>query len=159
MPWAGRLWATSYVSHKSGTGVGTGLYEIDDDFNLVRRPESHAGTHTNRFVHFPSSQLIIGPWVIDADRNVRTVKSLLEARTCGTMPHLEDPDNKVYVLGMEGEFFKLDVHTLQARHFFDLAEQMRVSRRRPPGPTSKRSSRPSGGHRRARAPSDRPTSP
>ena len=29
MPWAGRLWMITYVSHKSSSGSGTGLYEID----------------------------------------------------------------------------------------------------------------------------------
>ena len=130
MPWAGRLWAVAYVSHKSGTGVGTGPYEIDDEFNLIRRPESHAGTYTNRFVHYPSNQLIIGPWVIDADRDVRAVESLLEGRTCGIMPHPDEPDNRVHVPGMEDEFFELDVHTLQTRRLLDQTEPMQVSRPR-----------------------------
>ena len=94
MPWADRLWAVTYVSSKSKSGAGTGLYEIDEEFRIVRRPESYVGTYTNRFVRYESNQMIIGPWVIDAKRNVRTVEPLLEVRTCSTMKHLDDPENK-----------------------------------------------------------------
>ncbi|HUU42504.1 MAG TPA: hypothetical protein VMX57_01920, partial [Planctomycetota bacterium] len=40
MAWADRLWALSYVSSSRGSGVGTGFYEIDEHFNIRRRPES-----------------------------------------------------------------------------------------------------------------------
>jgi hypothetical protein len=126
MPFAGRLWAITYVSHKAPTGVGTGLYEIDEKFQLIRRPESRVGTYANRMIHFPSNQLLIGPHVIDADRTVRTVEPLVDIRVTATMTHLDDPDNKVYVLGMEGEFFELDVHSLEIRQLFDLAERLEL---------------------------------
>lgn len=115
MAWADRLWVVNYVSHKSGSGVGMGFYEIDENLHMTRRPESYVGTYTNRMVHFPSNQLIIGPYVIDALRKVRRVESLLEVRLCSIMQHLTDPKNKVYLLGMEGEFFEMDVHSLQTR--------------------------------------------
>ena len=130
MPWADRLWAVSYVSHKRGTGVGTGLYEIDDDFVLTKRPESCVGTYTNRLVHYPSNQLIIGPHVIDAERNIRTVDALADIRLCSTMTHLDDPDHKVYMFGMEGELFEMDVRSLEVRQLFDLVKVMKVSRPR-----------------------------
>jgi len=129
MPWAGRLWALSYVSHKAGTGLGTGLYEIDDSFSLVKRPESRVGTYANRFVHWESNQLIMGPHLIDAERNVRTVEPLVDVRLCGTMGHLEDPGNRVYMLGMEGEFFETDVRTLEVKQLFDLTRELDL----PPG--------------------------
>ena len=44
MPWAGKLWLVSYVSHKSGSGSGTGLYEIDENLSMQKRPESVVGT-------------------------------------------------------------------------------------------------------------------
>ena len=124
MAWADHLWVATYVSHKSHSGVGGGLYEIDDDLNMVERPESYTGTYTNRYVHFPSNQLIIGPWVIDADRNVRRVDALLETRLCSTFNHLTDPENMVYMLGMEGEFYEMDVHTLETRLLFDLNKEL-----------------------------------
>jgi hypothetical protein len=120
MAWAGSLWVVNYVSHKSGSGVGMGFYEIDENLQMTCRPESYVGTYTNRMVHFPSNQLIIGPYVIDARRSVRTLEKLLEVRLCSTMQHLTDPDNKVYLLGMEGEFYELDVYTLESRLLYHL---------------------------------------
>jgi len=126
MPWADRLWAATYVSSKSPSGVATGLYEIDAELNIVQRPESYVGTYTNRFVHWASNQLIIGPWVIDAERNVRRVEDLLEVRLCGTFDHLEDPEHKVYMLGMEGEFFEMDVRSLEVRRIADLVQELEL---------------------------------
>ena len=130
MPWADRLWTVAYVSHKKETGVGTGLYEIDEDFTLTRRRESRVGTYTNRMVHFASSQLIVGPHLIDPDRNVRTVEPLANVRLCSTMRHLEDPEHMVYMLGMEGEFFEMDVHSLKVRQLADLTKELRSPRPR-----------------------------
>ncbi len=124
--WADRLWSVTYVSSKAKSGVGTGLYEIDADMNMTKRPESLVGTYTNRFVHFPSNQLFIGPYAIDAKRNVRTIEALVDVRLCATIGHLEDPENKVYMLGMEGEFFELNVHTLEARWLSDLCKELSV---------------------------------
>ena len=122
--WAGKLWAMTYVSHKTGSGVGTGLYVIDETLTMTKHPESRVGTYTNRYVHFPSNQLFFGPHVIDADGNVTTVEELVEVRTCSTMQHLTDPDNKVYVLGMEGEFFEMDVHTHAVVQIANLVEEL-----------------------------------
>ena len=129
MPWAERLWVVTYVSHKSGSGSGTGFYEVDAGFNMEKRPESYTGTYTNRMVHHESNQLIIGPHVVDGERNVRTVEDLLAVRLCSTMRHLSDPGGKVYMLGMEGEFFEMDVRTLETRQLFDLTETLGISSR------------------------------
>ncbi|MGQ9574471.1 MAG: hypothetical protein ACUVUC_04070 [Thermoguttaceae bacterium] len=124
VPWADRLWLITYVAHKAGSGSGTGLYEIDASFSIRKRPESVVGTYANRFVHGPSTQMIIGPHIIDADRNVRTFGPLVGSRLTATMTHLTDPQNKVYFLGMEGEFWEADVHTLRVRPLFDLAKEL-----------------------------------
>ena len=34
MAWAGKLWLVTYVSHKSASGVGTGLYTINERLEL-----------------------------------------------------------------------------------------------------------------------------
>ena len=34
MPWADVLWAVTYVSHRKGTGTGTGLYAIDERLQI-----------------------------------------------------------------------------------------------------------------------------
>ena len=124
--WADRLWVITYVSYKSASGVGTGLYEIDEDLRMVKHPQSRVGTYTNRMLHWGSNQLIIGPHVIDAERRVRTIESLCEVRLCATMRHLSDPEHKVYMLGMEGEFYELDVHTLEATFLGDLTRELGV---------------------------------
>ncbi len=127
MAWADRLWVVSYVSSGAESGSGAGLYEIDDDFRMAKRPEGRSGTYTNRFVHWESNQLIIGPHLIDADRKVRTVEPLVDIRLCGTMAHLDDPEHKVYMLGMEGLMFELDVSTLAVTQLFDLNRELDIS--------------------------------
>lgn len=124
MPWSGKLYVQPYNSHKKRSGAGVSLRVIHDDLTMEVVPETrHAdGTYTNRFVHFPSNQLIIGPHVIDPNHRIRTVPELEPLRVCGTTRHLTDPNNKVYVLCMEGEFFELDVHSLACTQLFDLQE-------------------------------------
>jgi len=126
MPWNGRLWAVTYVSHKATSGSGGGLYWMDADMNRHKHPESKDGTYANRWIHFESSQLIIGPHVIDKDQNVRTVPELVNVRVCGTSAHLFDPENRCYVLGMEGELFELNVHSLQCTPVANLVNELQV---------------------------------
>jgi len=120
MPWQGKLYVLNYVSHRRRTGTGTGLRVIEADFTMSRHPQGVDGTYANRFVHAASSQLIIGPHVIDTSHQVRTVESLIDVRLCGTATHLTDPDEFVYMLGMEGELFELNVDTLETTQLFDL---------------------------------------
>ncbi len=125
MPWAGRLWAISYVSSLRNSGVGTGLYEIDENLRITKRPESRTGVYANRFVHYPTNQMIIGPHVIDAQRKVRTIEGL-DMRIAATMEHLSDPENRVYMLGMEGEFYEMNVHSLACRKLNDLVSELNL---------------------------------
>lgn len=122
MPWNGKLYILNYVSHRRHTGTGTGLRVIDENFQMTRHPDGVDGTYANRFIHWETSQLIIGPHVIDKDHNIRTVKELIDIRLCGTARHLADPANMVYMLGMEGELFELNVHTLATKKLFDLTQ-------------------------------------
>jgi len=124
MPWNGKLYILNYVSHRRRTGTGTGLRVIDEDFKMTRHPAGVGvdGTYANRFIHWETNQLIIGPHIIDKDHNVRTVSDLTEIRLCGTARHLVDPANLVYMLGMEGELFELNVRTLATKKLFDLTQ-------------------------------------
>jgi len=124
MPWAGKLYVLNYSSHRRGTGTGTGLRVIERDFTMRKHPQAVDGTYANRMVHHPSNQIVIGPHMIDAAHNVRTVASLVDIRLCGTSPHLTDPANLVYVLGMEGELFELNVRTLECRQIGDLQKEL-----------------------------------
>lgn len=126
MPWAGRLWFITYVAHTARSGGGTGLFEVDEDFNIRKRPESVVGTYANRMIHAASNQLIIGPHVIDTKGNVRTIADLVEHRLAATMEHLDDPDHKVYFLTMEGLLFETDLDTLTSKLLFDLMKELDV---------------------------------
>ncbi|AKU15294.1 hypothetical protein [Luteipulveratus mongoliensis] len=127
MPWADRLWMVTYVAHTSNTGGGTGLFTIDDDLVMTKHPESVVGTYANRLVHAETDQLFIGPHAIDAKGEVTTIPALAKHRLTATARHLTDPANKVYVLGMEGEFFELDVHTYEVTQLFDLLEVLDIN--------------------------------
>ena len=128
MPWANRLWLVSYVSHKAGSGSGTGLYEIDENLIMRKRPESVVGTYANRMVHSQTNQIIIGPHVIDTEGKVRTIKAIQDHRLTATMEHREDPANKVYFLTMEGLLLEVDLRTLKAAQLFDLNRELDLPR-------------------------------
>jgi hypothetical protein len=124
IPWADKLWMIGYVAHIKGSGIG--LYEISDNFTMVKHTESVTGTFANRMIHNPSEQAIIGPHFIDNKGNVRTCKELSTHRLTATMEHLTDHVNKVYFLTMEGLFFECDVHSLEATLLFDLYKELEI---------------------------------
>jgi len=112
VPWQDRLWAITYSPHRP-EGSSDKLYEIDNDLQMTIRPESVGGTHANRMLHRESNQLLIGPYVIDAQRNVRVIPPAeMFGRLTGTARHLSDPANKVYYATMEEGFYEVDVNTL-----------------------------------------------
>lgn len=126
MPWAGALYVLNYLSHRRRTGSGTSLRRINARMEMEVVPETRGvdGTYANRMVHDPSNQLVIGPHVIDAQHQIRTVKELTELRITGTAVHLADPQNLVYMLGMEGELFELNVRTLACKQIYDLNAEL-----------------------------------
>jgi len=128
IPWADKLWAIGYVSHIRGQGLG--LYQISEDMTMRRHPASVTGTFANRMVHWESEQAFIGPHVIDADGNVRTIEALKGYRLTATVRHLADPKNKVYFLGMEGRFWEVDVHSLEAKLLFNLVKELEITNAR-----------------------------
>ncbi len=125
IPWGDRLWAVGYVAHIRGQGLG--LYEISEDMTMRRHPASVTGTYANRMVHWPSGQAFIGPHAIDADGQVRTIEAFRSVRLAATCAHLTDRKNKVYFLGMEGGFWEVDVHSLDAIQLFDLRRELRIT--------------------------------
>lgn len=127
LPWADRLWFVAYVAHKRGEG--TGLYWIDEKMELHKHPASVVGTFTNRYIHNPSNLAFLGPHVIDTRGDVRTIEALKDYRLTSVVDHLTDPQNKVYVLAMEGEFFEVDVRTLETRQLFDLVKELGIKGR------------------------------
>jgi hypothetical protein len=132
MPWADRLWAITYPAHGPGSGSGTGLYVVDDDLDMEKHPKSVVATCANRMVHSATDQLLIGPYVVDADGNVDIVEDLLadsEGRTnrlTATMEHLEAPDEMVYYLTMEGLLYEMEVETREVTRLFDLNDELDI---------------------------------
>ena len=118
VPWADRLWAVTYAPHKP-TGSSDKLYEIDVNLQQTIRPESVGGTPANRLIHKESNQLFIGPYVIDADRNVRVIRpDQMFGRHTGTARHLFDPAGKVYYATMEEGLYEVDVKTLAVKELW-----------------------------------------
>ena len=112
VPWADRLWVISYGPHRP-FGSSDKLYEITPELKQIIRPESIGGTPADRMIHRESNQLIIGPYFIDAQRNVRVVPwQKMPGRLTGVARHLTDPANKVYIATMEAGFYEVDVHSL-----------------------------------------------
>lgn len=117
VPWADRLWIISYGPHLP-TGSSDKLYEITPDLQQIIRPESIGGTPANRMIHRESKQLIIGPYFIDEQRNVRVIPyKNMPGRHTGNARHLTDPAGKIYFATMEEGLYEVDVKTLDVRGF------------------------------------------
>jgi len=124
IPWADKLWAIGYVAHIKGAGIG--LYEISDDMTMRLHPASVTGTFANRMVHWETEQAIIGPHVIDAKGQVRTIEALKTHRLTATVRHLEHPESMAYFLTMEGLLFEADLKTLEVRQLADLVKELDI---------------------------------
>jgi hypothetical protein len=119
--WQDRLWVITYSPHRPA-GSNDKLYWIDRQLNRETFPESVGGTPANRLIHRESNQLLIGPYVIDADRRIRVIlpgerpqdasKNRMFGRLTATARHLTDPANRVYYFDMEGVLYEVDVRTL-----------------------------------------------
>lgn len=115
VPWADRLWVITYGPHLP-FGSSDKLYEITPELKQVVRPESVGGTPANRMIHGESQQLFIGPYVIDAQRNVRVIPpSLMPGRLTGNARHLTDPAGKIYYATMEEGLYEVDVKSLAVK--------------------------------------------
>ncbi len=115
VPWQGSLWAVTYAPHAPG-GSSDKLYEVTPDFRQLAFPGSVGGTPANRMIHRESSQLLIGPYLIDAQRNVRTIPpDKMFGRLTGNARHLADPSNKVYYATMEEGLYEVEVNSLEVK--------------------------------------------
>jgi len=118
VPWADRLWVVTYAPH-SPKGSSDKLYEITPDLEQIIRPESIGGTPANRMIHDESQQLFIGPYVIDANRKVRTIPySQMFGRPTANARHLTDPAAKIYYATMEEGIYEVDVKSLAVTELF-----------------------------------------
>lgn len=125
VPWANRLWVITYGPHMP-FGSSDKLYEITPELKKIIRPESIGGTPANRMIHKESNQLFIGPYAIDANRNVRVIPiSKAPGRFTGTARSLTDPANKLIIGTMEEGFYDVDVHSLEVNTLYKDGNLMR----------------------------------
>jgi hypothetical protein len=112
VPWADGLWFVTYPPHNPNGGADK-LWTLDTNLTLAARPESVGGTHANRMIHRESQQLVIGPYFIDTNANVRVVSpSIMPGRLTANARHLSDPTNQIYFASMEEGFYSVNVNTL-----------------------------------------------
>ena len=118
VPWADRLWVITYGPHLP-VGSSDKLYEITPELQKTTRPESIGGTPANRMIHKESNQLFIGPYAIDANRNIRVIPyKEMQGRHTGNARHLTDPAGKIYYASMEEGFYEVDVKTLKSKELY-----------------------------------------
>lgn len=117
VPWQGSLWAITYSPH-CPAGSSDKLYEVTPDLEQRIFEGSVGGTPANRMIHSESDQLLIGPYVIDAEKQIRVIPpSSMFGRLTGNARHLTDPENKVYYATMEEGFYEVNVNTLETHCF------------------------------------------
>jgi hypothetical protein len=124
MAWNDMLYVVTYLSVPNG-GSGTGLYSIDKNFTKTLLM-SHNSTYANRMIHVATDSIIIGPYVISKDGEIRVFESLLNVRIGGMSEHLTNP-NMVYFLGMDGPFWQADVTTLEVTQLFNLVTELNIN--------------------------------
>ena len=118
VPWAGKLWSTTYTSHDLGRGNDK-LFAILPDMSLEIRPESVGGTSACRMIHRESRQLFIASYAIDEAGKVRVIpRDKLPGRLTALARHLTDPEHKVLYLTQEGAVYEVDVHSLAVTELF-----------------------------------------
>ena len=113
VPWAGSLWVVTYAPH-APYGSSDKLYEVRPDLRQIVREESVGGTPANRMIHEESGQLLIGPYLIDRDAQVRIISPRdMPGRLTANARHLADPAGKVYYATMEEGLYEVDVNSLE----------------------------------------------
>ncbi len=118
VPWAGRLWVVTYGPHLP-QGSSDKLYEITPNLEQITREESIGGTPANRMIHKESNQLFIGPYAIDAERNVRAIPySVMPGRHTANARHLFHPAEMIYYGTMEEGFYEVDVNSLKVTELY-----------------------------------------
>lgn len=114
--WQGELWAITYAPHQPN-GSSDKLYRISPDLSQHIFEGSVGGTPANRMIHEESGQLLIGPYLIDAEKNIRVIPpTKMSGRLTGNARHLTDPQNKVYYATMEEGLYEVDVSTLAVKN-------------------------------------------
>ncbi len=118
VPWGDNLYAITYSAHRP-KGSSDKLYVINKKGEMEMHPLSIGGTPANRMIHNESHQLIIGPYFIKENGEVRVVPiEDMPGRLTATTRHLTDPVHKVYFYTMEEGLYEVDVNTLEVTELF-----------------------------------------
>lgn len=118
VPWAGKLWVITYGPHFP-KGSTDKLYTISPDMQIETFEGSVGGTPANRMIHKETNQLLIGPYVIDEQANIRVLTpEAIPGRLTGNARHLFDPAGKAYYATMEEGFYEVDMKTLDVTELF-----------------------------------------
>jgi hypothetical protein len=115
VPWQGDLWAITYSPH-SPSGSSDKLYRFTPSLEQHIFEGSVGGTPANRMIHRESNQLLIGPYLIDGEKNIRTIPpSRMFGRLTGNARHLFEPERMIYYATMEEGLYEVDVNTLEVK--------------------------------------------
>jgi len=126
MPWSNRLWFCTYPASGPNSGTGTGLFSLDDEFRVTPHLTGATGTYANRMIHDETNLLVMGPHLISVDGDITVVEDLVGVRLAATARHLTRPATHVYMIGMEGEFYEVDVTTARATRLGDLCDELGI---------------------------------
>lgn len=122
MAWNDVLYYVTYLSVPNA-GNGTGLYSVDANMKQTVLAE-HSSVYANRMIVPGLQSIVIGPYVIDAVGNIRTITDLLPVRVGGMAEHIHFPDTKAYFLGMDGPLWEVDLTTLVVTQLFDMVKAL-----------------------------------
>ena len=129
--WAGKLWFVTYPPHAPNGGEDK-LWMLDTNLVLTARPESVGGTHANRMIHRETQQLLMGPYLIDTNANVRVLSpKVMPGRLTANARHLTDPAHRVYYFTMEKGLYDVDVASLAVNPVYGDGNRSNSSPRAP----------------------------
>ncbi|MEM7313921.1 MAG: hypothetical protein AAF497_12290, partial [Planctomycetota bacterium] len=118
VPWNDKLWVITYAPHYP-EGSKDKLYSISRSLEMKPFPDSVGGTPANRMIHRETDQLVIGPYVIDRNSNIRVIPPLvMRGRLTGNARHLFEPESKIYYATMEEGLYEVDLRTLEVTELF-----------------------------------------
>ena len=115
VPWNDGLYVVTYAPHRPA-GSTDKLYRVDAGLNQTIHPKSVGGTPANRMIHRETDQLLIGPYVIDRQDNVRVLSpERMFGRLTGNARHLTQPATSVYYATMEEGLYEVDLSDLSVK--------------------------------------------
>ena len=126
MAWAGGLYYVSYLSVPNA-GTGGYLYRVEANMSMTVL-HHHNSCYANRMIHPKTNQIVIGPYVIDTEGNIKIFKDLLSDRLGGMALHINKPDEMVYLLSMDGPLYEANVVTMEVTKLYDLADVLGINK-------------------------------